>query len=223
MIRQLIVAIAVAFGLLHQQALATLVFADGDFDDADWTLTLSASSQDGTAMASQVETGGTPGSYRDVLHEVSSTSGLVQAFHFNPAYVYDPGVSGPIDTITWTIDFQNFQAGQAAALLIEQDGVFTVADTFVTTFAGLGTWNMHSKSGITAADFGITPDFSAAGSPISFGFLTANSGQVGTFQVGYDNLAITITPVPEPHALLLLATAALAAGLAKKFLVLGHS
>jgi hypothetical protein len=42
-------------------------------------------------MASQVADGGNPGNFRDVLHEVNSTSGLVQAFHFHPAFGTEKG------------------------------------------------------------------------------------------------------------------------------------
>jgi hypothetical protein len=52
---------------------------------------LSAESSGGTAMASQVADGGNPGNFRDVLHEVNSTSGLVQAFHFHPAFGTEKG------------------------------------------------------------------------------------------------------------------------------------
>jgi hypothetical protein len=203
MIRLLLLVPGLALVLFAQHARAAVVFSDGSFDDADWSLMLSAGSSGGTAMAGQAADGGNPGSFRDVQHEVNSTSGLVQAFHFNPAFVYEPGASGAIASVAWLIDFQNFQAGQAAALLIEQGGVFTVADIFTTTPVGLGAWNTHAQSGITAADFGITPDFSSSAPAISFGFLTANSGQVGMFQVGYDNLEITITAVPEPSSLIL--------------------
>lgn len=61
---------------------------------------------------------------------------------------------------------------------------------------------------MTAADFA-GADFSASGSAITFGLYAANSFDPGagdvSNDVGYDNLSITITSVPEPSTALLFA------------------
>ncbi len=186
-----------------------VTFADANFNDPDWSLNVVASTG-GTVAASQTVTGGNPGSYRLVTNQGTTPpagSVFLAAYHLNSSFVYDPSVMGPIDSIEWNIDYQNFSSGQSLLLGIQQGGSFFAAGSFVTTSSGTGSWFNHAPSAFTAGDFTGAPDFSAAGAPITFGFRTANSGQLGSFEVGYDNISITVTPVPEPHGLALLLVA----------------
>lgn len=185
---------------------ADTVFSDATFNDANWNITISAASMNGTSIGIQEASGGNPDEYRRVTQEVTSLPGLIQAYHLNSNFVYDPSMSGAIDTIDWSIDFQNLQVGQAVALALQQDGNLFIADVFTTTAAGTGVWNNHALNGIVASDFNLGGlDFSDTAAPITLGFFTANSGQIGIFETGYDNLQITIrTSVPEPSSMLLL-------------------
>ena len=178
--------------------------SDTEFNNADWALNIT-SNVGGTVTAGQVNSGGNPGNYRNVTNTgiTDPATIFLAAVHLNPSFVYDPATQGAIDSIDWSIDFQNLSSGQAVQLALEQGGVVAVADTFVTTSAPAG-WNTHPHTGLTAADFP-TLDFSATGAPITLGFRTANSGQIGIFQVGYDNFEVTITSVvPEPATAVLL-------------------
>ncbi len=191
--RTLLLATALSAFLCIPRASADAIYSDGLFDNADWSLTLSAGTTNGTAVALQSAVGGNPDNFRNVTHSVTSIPGLVQVFHTQSTFVYDPSVQGAIDSIAWSIDFKNSELGQAAALMFEQGGVFHIADVFVTTSFGTGAWHTHSAPALLEADFGNAADFSASGAPITFGIFTANSGQVGTFTTGYDNLLITVS------------------------------
>jgi len=186
---------------------SAITFADGTFDPADWTLILSG---DGTVTAGQVVSGGNPGAYREV-NDLPDVGLSVAGFHLQSSFVWDPSVSGAIDQVDWSIDFLNVASGQFVALAMQQAGANRAAGGFVTTNFR-GSWFTMGDVGLTEADFA-GADFSASGSPITFGFLTANTwdpaaGSIDNI-VAYDNLSITVHPVPEPVVLILLIAGAL--------------
>ncbi|MEM7147522.1 MAG: hypothetical protein AAF591_20570 [Verrucomicrobiota bacterium] len=195
---------------------AGVTFMDGTFANANWNLNV-VSTSGGSITAGQVGAGGNPGSYRLVTNSGTippAGSVFLAAYHLNPSFVYDPGAMGAIDTISWSIDYQNFSSGQALQLGFQQGGsFFATTSVFVTTGSGTGSWFPHAQGPLMEGDFGGAPDFSATGAPITFGFRTANSGQLGTFEVGYDNISITVTPVPEPRGVLLVLLASMRLGL----------
>jgi len=184
---------------------AAITFTDGAFDPADWTLILSG---DGTVTAGQVASCGNPDAHREV-NDLPDMGLSVAGFHLQSSFVWDPSVSGAIDQVDWSIDFLNVASGQFSALAMQQAGANRAAGGFVTTNFR-GSWFTMGDVGLTEADF-TGADFSAAGSPITFGFLTANTwdpaaGSIDNI-VAYDNLSITVHPVPEPVVLVLLVAA----------------
>jgi hypothetical protein len=189
-------------------------FSDDSFDPGDWTLQVVGA---GTVDAVQQLAGGNPDAFREVTNRPTPAMGEnVQGWHLHTGFVYDPSAAGALESVGWSIDFQNLTTGQAAALALEQDGVLMQADFFITTPDRPG-WFTHDASGVLAGDFSAGgPDFSSSGGPIAFGFLTSNTfdpaaGDIDN-DVAYDNLAITLVPVPEPTAIALLAVAAAVLG-----------
>jgi hypothetical protein len=86
-----------------------------------------------------------------------------------------------------------------------------------------GVWDSFAFTGIVDSDFFLldgagTLDFSAAGDPITFGFLTTNSVTLDNTSTmsGIDNWSVTVDPVPEPSTALLLAGGLLALVMGRK-------
>ena len=186
----LLAGLAVAIAASARAGTPGASFFDGTFVDADWIVTLTDASVNGEVTAQQTM-GGNPGYYRDVEQELTDLPGLVQAIHAHTGFVFEPILGGEILSVDWSIDFFNLQVGQAVALAIEQDGIWYIGDVFVTTSFGPGIWTSRERIGLTESDFpGV--DFSSNGAPLSFGFFTANSGEVGVFRVGYDNFGVRL-------------------------------
>lgn len=199
---------ALALVLSSTAAASAQTFSDETFDPGDWTLQVEGS---GTVDAMQQLAGGNPGAFREVANRPTpAMSENATGWHLHTGFVYDPSAEGALESVGWSIDFQNLTSGQAAALAIEQDGTLMQADFFITTPDRPG-WFTHGAVGLLAGDFSAGgPDFSASGAPITFGFFASNTfdpaaGDISN-DVAYDNLEITLVPVPEPAAVLLLLT-----------------
>jgi len=165
--------------------------------------------------------GGNPDAFWEVANRPTPVMGEnVHGWHLHTGFVYDPSVEGALDSVGWSIDFENLTSGHAAGLAIEQDGTLMSAGFFITTPDRPG-WFTHEAAGLLAGDFSAGgPDFSASGAPITFGFFAANTfdpaaGDVSN-DVAYDNLEITLVPVPEPAAALLLLTGVLVLAAARR-------
>ena len=196
-----------------------VVFSDSTYADADWTIV----NQFGLIFAGQQPTGGNPGSYRQVALGVGQNVPFVG--QLNKTYVYDPSVSGAISGITYNIDLETTNAeGATYFALLSQNGNLYI-ETMHTGNASPNTW-LNENIVLNLADFALLrtnsqgnsliidsnsrPDFSASGSPITFGYeVTAGGGGFFTSITGIDNdpIILTVTPlvVPEPTSLSLLA------------------
>jgi len=182
-------------------------FTDTEFLDSNWvmeTLPIGATGQSGLQLTS----GGNPGNFRKVTTYSNSFTYMA---NICTAFVYDPSVSGAISSISWSVDRLNiavFGAGQGQALLIKQAGKYYTS-SFTTSGSNNFSWNTIGNSGLLASNFSENlidpgvPNFSASGSPITFGYLTSNGNAAG-IEVGYDNYNVNITPVPEPATLIIL-------------------
>ena len=204
-------------------ALAQTV-SDGTFLDADWSLTQATAGNGGSSTAAQVATGGNPGSYRNVIDALNaappgSNTTVLSTSIYTP-FTYDPAVSGPIGTLSYSEDAECtggcFGAGQSTGPAVQQGGNLYILNTQLITGAGT-TWVNHSLSGLTAADFSIVsvtpttifdnsqhPNFSAAGGPIQVGFFRANSTGFNlggyTLSAGIDNWQIIVAAGPAAGA-----------------------
>ena len=188
------------------------IVADTEFSDTDW---LSAKALDTTAgsLASSTSiqqiSGGNPGAYRETIHDWQVTVDGVQirfAHLFTPMS-YDMSVQGAINSLVFEMDAKVDSAPQVNAIgfrfLVEQDGIFYESNTDGVILVGT-SWNSINEI-LTATDFvaiggANNPDFSIAGSPIRFGYVTGNGGSnTGrTLQAvgGVDNWSVSFVPIP---------------------------
>ncbi len=212
----------VAFTTAQAQTPA-VVLQDADFSAADWvSRILKATSGNGTFTAVTESSGGNPGSYRHVIHNIQGDSLTVTHLRLTgPLLSYSPGEQGAIRAITYSFDAKVIQgaAGQSYQLLLYQNGT-TYAASPVHKTDGLTSWTtIASPNSIDSGQFSRidgtgppNPDFSASAPSIYFGYLTSNAvpqtcdmyygcytnTSATTLDTGIDNLTINIwgTAVP---------------------------
>jgi len=220
------------FGLVVLLTLAAdsqadlIIFSDNTFEVADWTAVKSFDNtpgQAGTFNTQQVVAGGNPGKYRSVQLIFSGTgvsSTGMAVLHTRASDVYDPA-AGAIATIDFSIDgivFDNPTPGFAVSieLRIVQNGIEFQTGSLAGFQVLQFDWTNFSVTGLTEADFftssPATPDFSASGAPIQFGFVTGATTRTSGITVirtgGFDNWSVTINTmdggaIPEPTCVLL--------------------
>jgi hypothetical protein len=179
----------------------TLVFSDGTFSDADWTLVDSF----GAGFVGQVTTGGNPDSYRQTTLFVGQN--VPRAGSLNTTFVYNPLVQGGLTGITYNMDLITTNAAGATYIpLIMQNGSLFL-DINANDFANAtsNTWLNHNLvlhlDGFRGFSNGTIsnalPDFSTNGGAITFGYeVEAGGGGFFTSITGIDNDPITLTFTP---------------------------
>ncbi len=198
-------------------------FADGTFDDSDWTAQLgfvNATSANFTAQ--QSVSGGNPDGYREVEHEWTGPGGL-NVLHLNSDAIYNPSVSGSIAEIDYSFDLNwlnapNGPGGVAYSLLLFQNDTYYAANQQLIS---QNNWFGFGESALSASDFtrhqdtgsgGVNPDFSASGSLLQFGYLSSNGTSTNptfTTRSGIDNWSVNVQRVTEPSSCVLLFVIAL--------------
>jgi len=213
MLRHFLATLATGIALAGAAQAGTVGLSDGDFDPATWATTF-ASGVSGQTGA-QVASGGNPGAYWEV--ETTTNTQTFMA-HLGSALVYDPAL-GALDSIDISLQYLPLAArgdGHFIAPLLRQDGTLYRASGSVTGSTAT-TWQTYALTGLTPANFAVVsaagingagaPDFSQAGAPITFGFLTGNSGGDG-ITIAYDNYAVSLhtdmAPIPLPAGIVLL-------------------
>lgn len=204
-----------ALGLcLATLAHADVILSDGTFTSSNWALeTFSANGTGGTVVANQLASGGNPGQARSVTNTTGSgPDNTIYGLHrygTTNSTRYEPVIQGAIISVDFSIDFA-FRSGiggqgHGLALGAKQGTVIFAAGATVT--GSSSAWNSYSVSGLTAADFTAVSgtgsiNFSAAGTPIRFGFVTSNSNGSGGAsyfnEIAYDNFNVRIVQVPAP-------------------------
>jgi hypothetical protein len=210
----------------HATTANQVVFSDTDYADSDWTIVNSF----GLGYAKQVATGGDPGSYRETELFVGQDVPFVGQFNKN--FSHDPSARGAVTGITYNFALKTTNAeGATYEPLLEQNGKWYI-DFTTTGNATPNNWLTENRV-LDLGDFGeltispfnalifnpaSKPDFSAAGSPILFGYeVTAGGGGFFASITGIDNdpITLTVTPttpsVPQPStwAMMLLGFAGL--------------
>ena len=203
--------------------------SDDTFADADWSAVATpSSSPSSTFSATQQLLGGNPNAYRETGHGVLSGFQSISLAHVYLGASYDPATAGSIASIDFSLDVRFVEGSSGTSrvdyqLLIVQGGsrynaVAATAQALGPGDGQPGRWQSFSFTGLTAQSFALlsgsgpaTPDFSSAGAPIQFGFLTLNGTSTVDIMTtsGIDNFVVDIHPVPEPSARLLLTVASL--------------
>src|SRR5262249_24446638 len=114
--------------------------------------------------------------------------------------VYDPSVSGPLSSLTYSFDFRTFSGNSAS----EQVGVGLLVkqgeNYYVSGYQSVGQTGWQTGSTTSASSFFMVygsgpavPDFSAAGAPLGFGYYTADSSTaLDTLTWGIANFTVTL-------------------------------
>ncbi|MBL8352359.1 MAG: hypothetical protein JNL87_18845 [Burkholderiaceae bacterium] len=171
---------------------------------SDWSMTVLYADPGSSSSVITRSSGGNPGPYREVT--LTSGDGSIIVAHTTVDSNFDPAVSGAIESLDFSIDIlpdAGTRAAQGFGPVVMQDGrIFFWQAEPVTGFYD-GWFSSPSYTSLKASDFvqyghpGIHPDFGSDGAILSFGFLSLN--YLGNANVtGFDNLALSITTVPEP-------------------------
>lgn len=205
--------VATGSGSLVVSSMPAVVFQDGEFLATDWSVSaITSPVQNGPAHSETLTaTGGNPGAYRSMTHEMSTGSSSLRVIHRHQNASYNPTSLGAIYVIDYTEDCIRLNAAVTdrlvdSSLLIEQAGRRYVAKT--PNFCASTRWDaMPTRSGLGSRDFTILdgpacasneacPDFSGNAQPLHFGFvrsaeLAASSAAVSIAH-GIDNWKVTV-------------------------------
>ena len=189
-----------------------LVYADGDFQNANWAVDATVSPLVGGPSHSvdRAAAGGNPAAYRAMVHSLTAGPSTLDVFHRALAATYDPASQGAIAAIDYTEDCirqptstLNYQV--QSSLLLEQGSRRYLAASSDCT-ASLWT-PMPKSASLNASAFVLVqgpvctaaeacPDFGAGGALLRFGYArraTLAAGvAAGTVVHGIDNWQVTV-------------------------------
>lgn len=200
-----------------------LTLTDTEFDLTDYQVNLYAAPGQSLTVT-QNPLAGNPGAalqLHALLPPPGFSNALGRVLAFSNVLAYDPAVAGPIGTLDWRFDkwmtvVQPAGLGvfNGVSLLIEQGGRYYINVAVLPST--MDTWHTGNASGLTAQSFaeltdplnGVVnnlshPDFGAGlmRFGLSAGFAAA-AGSPTIETIGrYDNLVVSISPVPEPSTL----------------------
>lgn len=227
--------ITLGCGLCTAQTATAAVITVGDMSAADWSLHRISTSGSATLVNSTPNPGGNPGSYwqfnqgSPTVVPAGQTNQVREAFLFDNA-VYDPTIQGALGSVGIGFDTRNFSSnvggsgGFATAILTQGGRYYSAINNGARNISG-PDWVGFDFVSTLASDWlelgtDSTPDFSATGNEMTFGFRmslggvcpqTATSGCFGPAIVsGLDNFRYELTAaprvsaVPEPATLMLL-------------------
>lgn len=198
--------LAILIGTAHARAQAVLQFSDGEFAPGDWTLTVVQLNAGGTVDVVRSDSGGNPGAFLAITNRTAppdpSRRPSVIGVHLNRRAVWSPDDQGPISCLTYQEDARAVSAqgeGQSTGPALVQDGRIYVVRGPLT---GSGrSWHRIRFDRLTAANFieavdgrglddAAHPDFTATGTPLTFGFYRSNSNSISPNTIGIDNWSI---------------------------------
>jgi hypothetical protein len=198
-------------GILAVSSLPGVTLEDGEFMPADWAVTASVDPPQNTSTHSEARlaTGGHPGAFRQVTHDMAPGVGTLRLLHTWLAASYDPAQRGAVHVIDFRHDCVALSAPNGnvySAPLVEQGGRRFVANsgwpcvssawTALPTIASLGPQDFRQVDGPACGPAESCPDFSASAAPLRFGFAgeieqPALAGAVSAVR-GIDNWQVTV-------------------------------
>lgn len=207
--------LATSEGRLAVSSMPGVAYQDGEFLETDWDVTAIVDPPlNGPAFTAQrVLEGGNPGAFRSASYDLTSVPSSVRIFYSARSAIYDTAANGPIYTIDFSEDCITTSSTYLpyTVPLLEQGGRRYVANsTLRQTCTSTGWQVTPARRSLVAADFvqvdgpacssaQSCPDFSAAGSPVGFGLVSAASltsglpqGAVAQFGQGFDNWRVTV-------------------------------
>lgn len=207
---------------------AIVTISDGVFTPADWTHSILISNPTASlGPMTQMLAGGNPNEYQRGRHVTNGPFASIYDGHeFVGGGSYNPGTQGAITSLDVCYDYIDFVgSGTQNGLLVQQGAREFIY--FVDSSGPHAAWTTLSATGVTGVwtpawtevTGGVTtnfttPDFSASGLPLTFGYYTFNWSLPQGFLIdhtwGIDNFAIKINNVPTPGALALSALSAAA-------------
>jgi hypothetical protein len=203
-----------AWSQLAVSSIPGVVFQDGDFLPANWTVSaIAAPALNGPVNSEeQMTNGGNPDAYLKMTQAMTQGPSSLRVFHTNQLATYDPAAQGAIYVIDYADDCIALSVGTSniagnTTLMIEQAGRRYTANVS-TRYCRSSAWvSAITTSALGAVDFALAdgpacgvgescPDFSATGKPLRFGFssnvdLTA-LWPATTVVHGIDNWKITV-------------------------------
>lgn len=159
-------------------------FTDGNFDPSDWSSSIQLSQGTLSAVADQFNQGNPPNSRRHVFQSPAwSGSGSLYVAHFNDDFLYNPAVSGAIESLDFSYEIKHLGAVNFAVSLGVRYRPALLQGGTIYTLVGVnhadttGNWAPFSVDSTISAEWSdinglLQPDFSASGLPILFGYRT---------------------------------------------------
>jgi len=196
----------IGFSTIPAQA---VIFQDGDFDPSQWQTHLFMT-QTSTANNSTLSSGGNPANFRS-LYMFSSTgilqpTGRSMVVELKTSAVVSPNALGGITQVDYAEDHfcECLGGGVLWGPALEQNGTYYIVAGNAMPNGINVVWNDETLLGLTETDFvevdvnaatwsnpNSHPDFSAAGSPVTFGFVRAKAF-VGWTESGMDNWTVHV-------------------------------
>lgn len=197
------------FSELLVSSLPQVVFQDGEFLEAEWTMTLTQGyppQSPPTVAVSRAATGGNPGAFRLVAYDMPQP-GYRSAEHIRTADTYYPTSQGAIYHLDFALDcvaVPSTAVGLYFRPIFEQDGRL-----YSASHAGgrcEPAWKREEFLRLFPQDFLLAegpecpagrtcPDFSATAAPIHFGFSSSIEhppALAGRSQQDFDNWKVTV-------------------------------
>lgn len=200
-----------AVSTLAVSATPGVVFEDGEFLPADWSVSplVDPGLPPFVHSEERIASGGNPGAFRRMDFQVPQGAGAARVSYWSRSASYDPAAQGAIRFIDHSEDCIALQGSETtyteSTLLIEQGARRYLSDQYVTPYCVQQTWRAATtRSSLTAQNFVLfdgpacptgepCPDFSASGLALRFGYRRLSFGMPGDAVAhGIDNWKVTV-------------------------------
>jgi hypothetical protein len=194
-------------------SMPAVVFADGEFDPADWSASAMADPalNGPTHSEDRSASGGLPGAFRHMVHTMTAGPSSLRVFNTKASAVYDPRALGAIHAIDHAEDCDRIGAATTYGDVVSYSTIEQAGRRFVSAIGRgcLSLWvnNFGQIPSLEAKDFVLVdgpacgsgeacPNFSAGGAPLRFGFerrVVFRAGlPPGSIEHGIDNWKLSV-------------------------------